>query len=75
MIKFDKRYAVVLFVTIMVFAMSFVISLALTVIRVGFVNGFLTIWLRNWALAAIVAWPTAMLVVPAARQIVAKITR
>lgn len=74
MLKFDKKYATLLFVTLMVLAMSFVISLTLTLIKSGFASGFLTIWLRNWALAALVAWPTAMLVVPAVRRIVARIT-
>jgi len=75
MVRFDKKYSTVLFVTIMVFIMSMVISLALTVARGGFASGFFGIWLRGWALGGIVAWPTAMLVVPATRRIVGKITR
>ena len=75
MIKVDKKYATLIFVTLMVIAMSFVISLTLTIIKSGFATGFFTIWLRNWALAAIVAWPTAMVVVPSVRRFVAHITR
>jgi hypothetical protein len=74
MLKINKKYATVLFVTLMVIAMSFIISLTLTIIKSGFTDGFLTIWLRNWALSAIVAWPTAMIVVPAVRKIVANLT-
>lgn len=75
MIKLDKKYAHVLFVTLMVLAMSFTISLTLTVIKSGFTDGFTRAFLRSWALSAIVAWPTAMLVVPAVRRIVAAVTR
>jgi hypothetical protein len=75
MIKIDKKYSTLLFVTIMVLCMTFVISLALTIIRSGFTSGFTLIWLRAWGLAIIVAWPTAMLVVPFARKVVASITR
>jgi hypothetical protein len=75
MIKIDKKYSTLLFVTIMVLCMTFVISLALTIIRSGFSAGFTLLWLRAWGLAFIVAWPTAMLVVPFARKVVASITR
>jgi hypothetical protein len=67
-----------LFITLMVFAMSAVISLTLTILKLGFDHslGFLlNQWLKNWALAAIVAWPTAYIVVPAVRKIVTKLSR
>ena len=67
-----------LFITLMVAAMSCVISLTLTLIKVGFDHslGYLiNQWLRNWALAALVAWPTAYIVVPAVRKIVTKLAR
>lgn len=67
-----------LFITLMVAAMSCVISLTLTIIKVGFDHSLgylLNQWLKNWALAAIVAWPTAYIVVPVVRKIVTKLAR
>jgi ABC-type enterochelin transport system permease subunit len=67
-----------LFITLMVTAMSCVISLTLTIIKVGFDHSMgylLNQWLKNWALAAIVAWPTAYIVVPAVKKIVAKLAK
>jgi hypothetical protein len=67
-----------LFITIMVAIMSCVISLTLTIVKVGFASGVGNLvdqWLRNWALAAIIAWPTAYVAVPMARKLVSKLAR
>jgi hypothetical protein len=67
-----------LFITIMVGIMSCVISLTLTIVKVGFGGGvghLVDQWLRNWALAAIIAWPTAYFAVPTARKIVGKLAK
>lgn len=69
-----KKFATLIFVTLMVFAMSLVISLSLTIIRSGFTPGFFTVWLRSWALSALVAWPTAMVIVPLVRKAVTFLT-
>jgi len=42
-----KKLATLIFVTLTVFAMAFVISLSFTLIRSDFTPGFLTIWLRS----------------------------
>jgi hypothetical protein len=36
---------------------------------------FLGRWVKNWLLAMLVAWPTAYIVVPAVRRIVAKLAK
>lgn len=72
--KLSPRQAQLLFITLMVFAMSLVMSLAMTLVNFG-VGGFvLTRWLRSWGTAALVAWPTAYVVVPAVRRIVARVS-
>jgi Protein of unknown function (DUF2798) len=68
----------VLFITLMVAAMSMVISLTLTIVKVGFSHGIGALvdqWLRNWALSALVAWPTAYIVVPTVRRVVARVAK
>ncbi len=69
-----KKFATLIFVTLMVFAMSLVISLSLTLLRSGFSPGFFTLFLRAWALSALVAWPFAMVIVPVVRRIVTFLT-
>ncbi len=72
--KLSPRHAHALFITLMVFAMSLVISLAMTLLNSG-PDGFLALrWLRSWGLSAVVAWPTAYLVVPVVRKIVAMVS-
>lgn len=74
----SPRTQQLLFITIMVAIMSCVISLTLTIVKLGFSHGVGALvdqWLRNWALAAIVAWPTACVAVPTARKIVGKLAK
>jgi hypothetical protein len=59
----------------MVLAMSFVISLAMALINLPLDERFMGRWFKNWLLAILVAWPTAYLIVPAVRRIVAKLAK
>ena len=52
-----------------------VVSGLLTLLLTGIVAGFLVLWFRNWMLAWMFTVPTAVLVSPLARQIVARVTR
>lgn len=74
----SARSQQLLFITIMVAIMSCVISLTLTIVKVGFGAGIghlIDHWLRNWGLAAVIAWPTAYIAVPTARKIVTKLAK
>jgi hypothetical protein len=55
-------------------AMSAVMSLALTAAHAGLSTELPLLWLRQWALAFVVALPTALLVVPAVRNALARVT-
>ncbi len=59
----------------MTFFLTCVVSGLLTLVLAGIVPGFLVLWFRNWMLAWMFAFPTASLVSPFARQIVARVTR
>ncbi len=63
------------FVPLMVAIMSSVISFVLTAWRLGFTPDFPGIWLQNWAAAAVVALPTAWLVVPRLQAALKRATR
>lgn len=49
--------------------MSFIMSGAITLINLGFVNGFFGIWLHAWLVAYAIAFPTILLVFPFARKL------
>lgn len=72
--KLSPRRAQLVFITLMVAAMSFVISLAMTLVNSGAANFALSGWLRSWGVSALVAWPTAYVVVPVVRGIVARVS-
>ena len=63
------RFAAVLFPLVMTFFMAGVVSLLLTVVNLGVPAGFLVLWLANWALAWLFAFPAAMMAIPVARRI------
>lgn len=69
------RQAQLAFVPLMVTAMSGIISLVMTLLHHGFAPGLAAIWLYNWAIAFVVALPTAWVIVPSVRALLARLTR
>ena len=67
--RISPQYATVLFPTIMAISMSFVMSLVITIIRLGFVPQLMSAWLTTFAIGAPVAIPTAILVSPFAQRL------
>ena len=70
-----RKYSPLLFATLMGATMSFIMSLTLTLINVGFVSSFFQIWFRAFTMSFIVSIPTALIVAPVAQKIVAGVTR
>ena len=70
----DPKYAPLLVPTIMAIAMSFVMSLVLTTVRLGFAPNLVSAWLTSFAIGMIVAIPTAILVAPHAQRLVGRLT-
>ncbi|WP_228026754.1 DUF2798 domain-containing protein [Campylobacter californiensis] len=48
----------------MALCMSFVISGVLTYINLGLVDGFVKIWLKGYAKAFVIAYPTLLVLTP-----------
>ncbi|WP_386758189.1 DUF2798 domain-containing protein [Lysobacter cavernae] len=69
------RQAQFAFVPLMVTAMSAVISFAMTAMHHGAAPGLVQVWLQHWPVAFVVALPTAWVVVPAVRALLARLTR
>lgn len=69
------RQAQLAFIPLMATTMSAVMSFAITAVHHGFRPGLIGAWLGNWALAFVVAVPVAWVVVPAVRNVLARLTR
>jgi hypothetical protein len=53
--------------------MSFIMSGVITLINLGIVESFISIWLHAWIVAYAIAFPTILLVFPFARKLAMKI--
>lgn len=66
--KFHLVFSIVM-AAIMVFIMTFIITLA----NVGWVEGFVLLWLKAFAIAYVVAVPIIFFLAPVARKLTGKI--
>jgi Protein of unknown function (DUF2798) len=73
--RIDPRYAPLLVSAIMAIVISLAVSLVETIVRLGFTSSLVPAWLTSFAVAVIVAVPTAVLVAPRAQRLVSRITR
>lgn len=73
--RVDPRYAPLLVSAIMAIVISLAVSLVETIVRLGFTSSLVPAWLVSFAVAVIVAVPTAVLVAPHAQHLVSRITR
>jgi len=73
--RVDPRYAPPLVSAIMAIVISLAVSLVETIVRLGFTSSLVPAWLSSFAVAVIVAVPTAVLVAPHAQRLVSRITR
>ena len=69
----SKKYAQPLFMILMSFGMSVIISGVVTVANTGMVNGFLERWFNSWMFAFPVALIAAFSLAPVMRPLVNKI--
>jgi Protein of unknown function (DUF2798) len=73
--RVDPKYVRVLLPAVMATAMSLVMSLVDTILRVGFAANLVSAWLGSFAVGVAVAAPTAILIAPAAQRLVGQLTR
>jgi len=73
--RVDPRYASLLVSAIIAIVISLAVSLVETIVRLGFTSSLVPAWLTSFAVAVIVAVPTAVLVAPHAQRLVSRITR
>ncbi|MGO4704241.1 DUF2798 domain-containing protein [Microvirga sp. 2MCAF38] len=71
--KLPARAQIVVFPLILSFLMSGVVSTIATIRAVGFETGIVWTIVQAWGLSYIIAFPTALIVMPVVRRIVAAI--
>ena len=67
--RIGAQYARVLFATFMALGMGFLMSLILTIIRIGFVPQLLPAWLSTFVIGSPVAIPISILIAPTAQRL------
>lgn len=66
-----KNLLVALFASV---GMSFVMSFTMLLINVGIVDNFIFLWLKAWIISVVVAFPSAILIVPVAQKVASELT-
>lgn len=74
MIRIPHRYAPKLLAFFTSLIMSFVMSMAITFLNLGWVDDFVARWMHAWLTAFMIAFPTILLVLPIARSLVGFLT-
>jgi len=64
----DKKYQQLVFAFFMALLMSCIMSFVISTFNIGFVNNILSIWLKAWGFAFVVAFPAILLVIPVVRK-------
>jgi hypothetical protein len=72
--RLSKKYSNYLFVGIMAAMMSLTMSLVMTYVAIGMIKDFLQIWANSFFISLLVSYPTALLVLPVARNIVNRVS-
>ena len=67
----DKKYQNIVFAFLMALFMSCIMSLVISIFNVGLADNIIHIWLKAWAFAFVVAFPTVTFVAPIVRKLVA----
>jgi Protein of unknown function (DUF2798) len=66
----QKKHAPHAFSFFMALLMSCLMSFIISTFNVGLINDILFIWLKAWALAFVIAFPTIILITPLVRKLV-----
>lgn len=69
----SRKYQRVVFSFFMALLMSCIMSLVISVFNVGLVSNIISIWLRAWGFAFVVAFPTILVVAPIVHKLVAMV--
>ena len=68
--KISRKYANITFIFLTAVFMSFLMSLIVTFINLGLIDGFVLMWLKAWGFSFVISYPVASIVLPVARKMV-----
>lgn len=68
--KLPARYAGIVMPLVLSIFMTCVVSAIATLRSVGIIDGVHWLWLQNWALSWVVAFPTLLIILPVVRRVV-----
>ncbi|MFA5632325.1 MAG: DUF2798 domain-containing protein [Porticoccaceae bacterium] len=66
----DRKYQRFVFAFFMSLLMSCAMSLVISIFNVGLVHNIISIWLKAWAFAFVVAFPSIIMVAPVVQKLV-----
>ena len=72
---FPKKYSEILFILIMGFGMSLLMTLIITYINTGMDSGYIKRFFKAWAVSLPIAITTVLFVGPYTKKIVKKLTK
>ena len=72
---FSKKYSNLLFILVMGFGMSLIMTLIITYVNTGFDKNYLNRFFKAWTIGLPIAIAAALLVGPVAKKFVDKITK
>lgn len=71
----DRKHHKIVFALFMALLMSCIMSFVISVFNVGLVSNIVHVWLKAWAFAFIVAFPTITVVAPIAHKLVSLVLK
>lgn len=71
----DSKYQRIVFAFFMALLMSCIMSLVISIFNVGLVSNIIHIWLKAWAFAFIIAFPTITVVAPIVQKLVSLVIK
>lgn len=66
----SRKYHKIVFSFLMALFMSCIMSFVISIFNVGMVDNIISIWLKSWSFAFIVAFPTVLMVSPMVHKLV-----
>ncbi|PCJ86328.1 MAG: hypothetical protein COA54_09120 [Thiotrichaceae bacterium] len=66
----NKKHQSLVFAFFMAMLMSCLMSFIINIFNVGFINNTLTVWLKAWGFAFVIAFPTVILISPTISKLV-----
>jgi TctA family transporter len=71
----DRKHHKIVFALFMALLMSCIMSFVISVFNVGLVSNIVHVWLKAWAFAFIVAFPTITVVAPIVHKLVSLVLK